>query len=81
MTLEKGEDVLTEYRFGTGVAQHLFCSKCGVEAFYVPRSNPDGYSVHAGCLEDFEYTIEDFDGAEDYDAQVEKLRALSKLPQ
>ncbi len=46
-----GADVLTEYRFGTGTARHLFCRRCGVKSFYVPRSHPDGYSVNARCLE------------------------------
>ena len=49
--LLKGSDSLTEYRFNTGVARHLFCRHCGVKSFYVPRSNPDGYSVNARCLE------------------------------
>lgn len=38
--LEAGKDKLTEYRFGTRTAQHLFCSVCGVQSFYRPRSNP-----------------------------------------
>jgi hypothetical protein len=47
-----GADVLTTYEFNTGTAKHLFCSVCGIKAFYVPRSHPDGYSVNARCLED-----------------------------
>jgi hypothetical protein len=46
-----GQDRLTSYRFNTGVAQHLFCSVCGVKSFYVPRSHPDGYSVNVHCLD------------------------------
>lgn len=46
-----GGDRLTSYRFNTGVAEHLFCSACGVKAFYRPRSNPDGWSVNARCLD------------------------------
>ena len=46
-----GVDALAEYTFNTGVARHLFCRRCGVKSFYVPRSNPDGYSVNARCLE------------------------------
>ena len=42
---------LSEYRFNTGVARHTFCSKCGVKPFYVPRSNPDGFSVNLRCLD------------------------------
>src|SRR5574339_591834 len=49
--LLRGRDALSEYTFGTGVARHLFCRTCGVKSFYVPRSNPDGYSVNARCLE------------------------------
>ena len=42
---------LIEYRFGTGAARHLFCRRCGVKSFYVPRSHPDGFSVNARCLD------------------------------
>ena len=42
---------LTEYRFNTGVARHLFCRRCGIKSFYVPRSHPDGISVNARCLD------------------------------
>jgi hypothetical protein len=54
--LLSGEDVLTTYQFNSGTARHLFCSVCGIKAFYVPRSHPDGYSVNARCLD--EGTIE-----------------------
>ena len=40
--LLRGKNSLTIYTFGTGVAQHTFCSHCGMHAFYVPRSQPDG---------------------------------------
>lgn len=50
-TLLQGEEFLAEYKFNTGVARHLFCKICGVKSFYVPRSNPDGYSVNARCLD------------------------------
>jgi hypothetical protein len=46
-----GGDDLTEYRFNTGTARHLFCRHCGVKAFYVPRSHPDGWSVNVRCLD------------------------------
>jgi hypothetical protein len=50
--LLQGEDKLTTYRFNTGIAQHRFCSICGIKSFYVPRSKPDGVSVNVRCLDD-----------------------------
>ena len=63
--LTKGAERLAEYTFNTGVARHLFCKRCGIKSFYVPRSNPDGFSVSLRCLkpgtvEHVDY--EDFDG-------------------
>lgn len=59
------EDKLARYTFGTHTAQHLFCRRCGVCSFYLPRSHPDGVSVNARCLDDIEVDalpIEPFDG-------------------
>lgn len=49
--LIQGTDDLETYTFNTGTAQHHFCRNCGVKSFYVPRSNPDGYSVNVRCLD------------------------------
>ena len=58
-----GRDALTSYRFGTGAAEHLFCSICGVKSFYQPRSHPGAWSVNANCLDQpVEMAIEKFDG-------------------
>jgi hypothetical protein len=50
-TLLSGEEMLSEYRFGTGTARHLFCKRCGIHAFYRPRSHPDGYDINVRCLD------------------------------
>lgn len=60
-----GGELLTTYAFNTGVARHLFCAVCGVKSFYRPRSNPDGWSVNARCLDDLEalrIAVTPFDG-------------------
>jgi len=49
--LLQGSEDLIRYTFNTGVAKHLFCKTCGIKPFYVPRSNPDGYSVNVRCLD------------------------------
>jgi hypothetical protein len=64
-TLEKGQECLVSYRFGTGAAEHLFCSICGIKSFYRPRSHPDGWSVNFRCLDDghdLSWNIRLFDG-------------------
>ena len=45
LTLSTTWDAVKTYTFGTGIAQHYFCGTCGISPFYVPRSNPNGYSV------------------------------------
>ncbi len=62
--LQGGSD-LSLYTFNTGTAKHLFCKVCGIKSFYVPRSNPDGYSVNARCLDSGtigRIDVEPFDG-------------------
>ena len=78
--LLKGADRLTEYTFNTGTARHLFCRHCGVKSFYVPRSNPDGYSINARCLDQAtieHLQIEPFDD-HDRDAAEARTRAQSR---
>ncbi len=80
--LLRGADRLTDYRFNTGTARHLFCSHCGVKSFYVPRSNPDGYSVNVRCLDASTITrveVEPFDD-NDREASEAKIRGLSREP-
>ena len=77
--LLSGEDDLSTYTFGTGVAKHYFCRHCGVKSFYIPRSHPDGYSVNARCLEPEtieSLTVEPFDGR-NWEKNVSKLSPIS----
>ena len=77
--LLQGADALETYTFNTGVAGHHFCRVCGVKSFYRPRSNPDGWSVNARCLDDAEtldIAIEPFDGR-NWEAHAASLAHLS----
>jgi hypothetical protein len=48
----KGEDKLKLYQFHTKVANHYFCSICGIYTHHNPRSNPAMIGFNLGCLED-----------------------------
>lgn len=62
--LISGQENLQEYTFNTGVAKHLFCKTCGIKAFYIPRSNPDGIDINLRCLspQPASYTLVEFNG-------------------
>ncbi len=78
--LISSKERLSEYRFNKGIARHLFCSRCGVKSFYVPRSNPDGFSVNVNCLDlpgDVVVTVEKFDG-QNWERHAGALEHLSK---
>jgi hypothetical protein len=78
--LLQGSEVLSAYTFNTRVAQHLFCKVCGIKSFYVPRSNPDGFSVNVRCLDSgtvAKVNITPFDG-QNWEAHGAELAGLSK---
>lgn len=75
-TLLAGEDALTTYSFNTGVAKHLFCGVCGVQAFYRPRSHPDAWDVNVRCLDGdaaSHFRVVPFDGR-NWEANVAAIR-------
>ena len=75
--LLRGKNALTVYTFETGVAQHAFCSRCGMHAFYIPRSQPDRITVNARCLDDIDgpslKPTRFFDGRHWEDAQRRRI--------
>src|SRR4051812_24429792 len=75
-SLISGEEKLTSYRFGTGTANHLFCSVCGVKSFYQPRSHAEAWSVNFNSLDDvsnLDVTVVAFDGR-DWERALAALR-------
>lgn len=63
--LLQGANSLTSYSFNTKIAQHTFCSVCGIHAFYRPRSHPNMIDVNLHCLDrdiTDKFTIRPFDG-------------------
>ena len=51
LTLLAGADKLASYRFNTGVAEHHFCSQCGIYTHHKRRSDPDELGINAACLD------------------------------
>ena len=78
--ITRGAERLAEYSFNTRVAKHLFCAECGIKAFYRPRSNPDGWSVNARCLDEaVKLDLSAFDG-QNWEANADQLAHLSLEP-
>ena len=78
--LIQGAEALANYTFNTGTAQHYFCRTCGTRPYYIPRSNPDGFSVNVRCLAPEtirSVRIESFDG-QHWEASAPRLAHLSK---
>ena len=53
--LLRGEDALTDYRFGRNAIHHFFCSHCGVKPFGGGEMDALGgrfYAVNVACLDD-----------------------------
>jgi hypothetical protein len=51
LTVTAGEEFLATYQFNTKVAEHHFCTSCGIYTHHKRRGNPDEYGVNVACLE------------------------------
>ncbi|ODA66509.1 Glutathione-dependent formaldehyde-activating enzyme [Methyloligella halotolerans] len=66
--LKSGEDVLTSYGFGRRIIDHVFCSRCGTQAFALGTA-PGGAetaAINLRCVPDIDLDalkIERVDGA------------------
>jgi hypothetical protein len=45
-----GADRLATYRFNTRVAEHHFCTGCGIYTHHKRRSNPEQLGINVACL-------------------------------
>ena len=50
----KGLDKINIYRFHTKVANHFFCSNCGIYTHHNPRSNPKMTGFNLGCIDEID---------------------------
>ena len=66
ITIDADKHDLSTYEFGTRVAKHYFCNKCGIYTFHQSMSKPGQYRFNIGCFENInsmELPFEVFDGA------------------
>jgi hypothetical protein len=57
LNILKGSNSLTMYQFGSNVAEHKFCKKCGIHIYGRPRSAPERLTVNIRCLDNFSQII------------------------
>ena len=73
----KGDDKLRLYQFDTKVAEHYFCSVCGIYTHHKRRSNPNQYSINLGCLEGVDpnliQELKTYDGANSHPSDQSEL--------
>ncbi len=65
LTMIKGEDELSTYKFNTMKASHYFCKHCGIHVFAKPRVSTEHYSVNLRCVPEInldELELIKFDG-------------------
>ena len=48
----KGEDKLKLYQYHTKVANHYFCTECGIYTHHNPRSAPAMTGFNLGCVDE-----------------------------
>lgn len=51
ITVTKGQDNLSLYKWGTQAAKHYFCKTCGIYTHHQRRSNPNQYGVNVANLD------------------------------
>tara|TARA_B100001996_G_C18507640_1_gene534035 strand:+ start:315 stop:683 length:369 start_codon:yes stop_codon:yes gene_type:complete len=47
----KGQENLKTYQYYTKVAEHYFCSSCGIYTHHKMRTNPNMIGINVACVE------------------------------
>jgi hypothetical protein len=66
MKIESKDDALSVYQFGSKVAKHFFCNKCGIYTFHGTLRLPGHFRVNLGCVDgvnSLDLPTQTFDGA------------------
>ena len=52
--LLKGNQFLSTYKWNKNIAEHFFCSICGVYTHHKRRRDPSQFSINISCIQDLE---------------------------
>ena len=52
--LLEGSKFIKSYKFHTKVAEHFFCSNCGIYTHHIQRRDTSKIGINLGCLEDLD---------------------------
>ena len=65
LNIDVKDENLGCYQFGSKIARHYYCKRCGIYPFHQTLRAPDEYRVNLGCIDDidiFELDIRVIDG-------------------
>ena len=48
------KEYLSLYKFGTNIAKHYFCKKCGIYTHHYRKSDPNGIGINIGCIDEID---------------------------
>jgi hypothetical protein len=51
LNIRAEQDFLGSYQFGSNVAKHYFCKRCGIYTFHETRRKPGYYRFNLGCID------------------------------
>ncbi|MBM7454601.1 hypothetical protein HNR62_000430 [Oceanisphaera litoralis] len=56
ITISNHSDSLATYEFGSKIAKHYFCNKCGIYTFHQTKVKPGCYRINIGCINGLDST-------------------------
>ena len=55
LSILKGVESLSMYKFGKNQASHYFCSICGIYTHHRSFTSPNKYCINLGCIDKINY--------------------------
>ena len=55
LTVTSGREKLSKYSWNEHIAEHFFCSACGIYTFHRKRAAPAYFGVNVFCLDGFDH--------------------------